>query len=111
MIRRPPRSTRTDTLFPYTTLFRSARMGDPMSGDTQVGPITTRPQYDKVLSYIDIAKQDGAQLALGGKPGSQPQCGKGWFVEPTIFTDVKNDMRIAQEEVFGPVLAVIKFKD
>lgn len=92
-------------------LAKTARMGDPMSSDTQVGPITTRPQYDKVLSYIDIARQDGARLALGGKPGNRPECGDGWFVEPTIFTDVKNDMRIAQEEVFGPVLAVIKFKD
>ncbi|HWK69429.1 aldehyde dehydrogenase [Pollutimonas sp. M17] len=92
-------------------LAKTARMGDPMASDTQVGPITTRPQYDKVLSYIDIARQDGARLALGGKPGNRPECGDGWFVEPTIFTDVKNDMRIAQEEVFGPVLAVIKFKD
>lgn len=92
-------------------LAKTARMGDPMAGDTQVGPITTRPQYDKVLSYIDIAQKDGARLALGGKPGTRPECGKGWFVEPTIFTDVKNHMRIAQEEVFGPVLAVIKFKD
>src|SRR3546814_19828307 len=72
-------------------LAKTARMGDPMAGDTQVGPITTRPKYDKVLSYIDIAKQDGAKLALGGKPGSQPQCGKGWFVEPNIFNTVKHD--------------------
>ncbi len=92
-------------------LAKTARMGDPMASDTQVGPITTRPQYDKVLSYIDIAQKDGARLALGGKPGTRPECGNGWFVEPTIFTDVKNDMRIAQEEVFGPVLSVIKFKD
>ncbi|MFW7344074.1 aldehyde dehydrogenase [Pollutimonas sp. H1-120] len=92
-------------------LAKTARMGDPMASDTQVGPITTRPQYDKVLSYIDIAQKDGARLALGGKPGTRPECGNGWFVEPTIFIDVKNDMRIAQEEVFGPVLSVIKFKD
>ncbi len=92
-------------------LAKTARMGDPMDPATQVGPVTTRPQYDKVLSYIDIARQEGAQLALGGKPGSQPACGKGLFVEPTIFTGVNNGMRIAQEEVFGPVLSVIKFKD
>ncbi|HXV07215.1 MAG TPA: aldehyde dehydrogenase [Burkholderiales bacterium] len=90
---------------------KTARMGNPMSYDTQVGPITTRPQYDKVLSYIDIAKKEGAQLLMGGGPASRPECGDGWFVEPTVFAGVRNDMRIAQEEVFGPVLSVIKFKD
>src|SRR3546814_18711911 len=85
-------------------------MGDPMAGDTQVGPITTRPQYDKVLSYIDIAKQDGAQLALGGKPGSQPQCGTRWFVAPTIFDDVQNDIDLDQAQVDGRILDVIKRK-
>src|SRR3546814_11802417 len=86
-------------------------MGDPMNMETQVGPITTRPQYDKVLGYIDIAKQDGARLLMGGKPATAAECGKGWFVEPTIFADVDNKMRIAQEEVFGPVLSVIKFNE
>jgi len=92
-------------------LAKTARMGNPMSMDTQVGPITTRPQYEKVLSYIDVAKTEGANLALGGAPATRPECGDGWFVEPTVFTGVTNDMRIAQEEVFGPVLSVIKFKD
>lgn len=92
-------------------LAKTARMGNPMSMDTQVGPITTRPQYEKVLSYIDVAKTEGAILALGGAPATRPECGDGWFVEPTVFTGVTNDMRIAQEEVFGPVLSVIKFKD
>jgi (Z)-2-((N-methylformamido)methylene)-5-hydroxybutyrolactone dehydrogenase len=90
---------------------KTARMGDPMSRDTQVGPITTRPQYDKVLRYIDIAKSEGARLLMGGNPASRPECGQGWFIEPTIFCDVDNKMRIAQEEVFGPILSVIKFKD
>ncbi|MEV4734908.1 aldehyde dehydrogenase [Saccharopolyspora sp. NPDC049426] len=89
----------------------SARMGDPMDESTQVGPITTPTQHAKVLDYIDIAQSEGAQLALGGKVASGPECGSGWFVEPTIFTGVSNDMRIAQEEVFGPVLAVIPFHD
>lgn len=90
---------------------KTARMGDPMNLDTQVGPVTTRPQYEKVLDYIDIARNEGATLMLGGQPAQRPECGNGWFVEPTIFADVNNRMRIAQEEVFGPVLAVIKFKD
>ncbi|GAA7766855.1 carnitine dehydratase [Cupriavidus sp. SHE] len=92
-------------------LARTARMGDPMSADTQVGPVTTRPQYDKVLSYIQIAKEEGARLLLGGGVATRPECGRGWFVEPTIFSDVDNRMRIAQEEVFGPVLSILRFKD
>ena len=88
---------------------KTARIGDPSSENTQVGPITTRPQLTKVLEYIEIAKAEGATLALGGKRASDPACGDGWFVEPTIFTDVAPAMRIAQEEVFGPVLAVIPF--
>ena len=92
-------------------LAKTARMGDPMSLDTQVGPVTTRPQYEKVLGYIDIAKKEGAKLLLGGGAATRPECGKGWFVEPTVFAGVNNKMRIAQEEVFGPVLSVIKFKD
>jgi len=92
-------------------LAKTARMGDPMSLDTQVGPVTTRPQYEKVLGYIDIAKKEGAKLMLGGGAATRPECGKGWFVEPTVFAGVNNKMRIAQEEVFGPVLSVIKFKD
>ncbi|MBK8058978.1 MAG: aldehyde dehydrogenase [Gemmatimonadetes bacterium] len=90
---------------------RTARMGDPMDTATQVGPVTTPPQFRKVLDYIDIARAEGARVVLGGERGTAPECGQGWFVQPTIFTDVRNDMRIAQEEVFGPVLSVIRFKD
>ncbi|MGV9866271.1 aldehyde dehydrogenase [Rhodococcus koreensis] len=92
-------------------LARTARMGDPLDPHTQVGPITTRPQFAKVLEYIDLAEQDGARAVLGGSAAERPECGNGWFVEPTIFTDVANDHRLAQEEVFGPVLAVIPFDD
>lgn len=90
---------------------KTAQMGNPLDMNTQVGPVTTPPQYEKVLSYIDVAKQEGAELVLGGGPATRPECGKGWFVEPTIFTGVENKMRIAQEEVFGPVLSVIPFDD
>ena len=90
---------------------RTARMGDPMDPATQVGPVTTPPQFEKVLGYIEVAKSEGATLRLGGSRGSADACGRGWFVEPTVFTDVRNDMRIAQEEVFGPVLSILRFKD
>ena len=92
-------------------LAKTAKMGDPMSLDTQVGPVTNPPQFKKILDYIDIAKGEGAKAVLGGAKATRPECGSGWFVEPTIFTDVNNAMRIAQEEVFGPVLSVIPFKD
>src|SRR3546814_8287882 len=82
MRRLPPRFTRTDTLFPYTTLFRS-----------------------------DVARDDGAQCVLGGAKATRPECGEGWFVEPTIYIGVSNELRIAQEEVFGPVLSVLPFRD
>jgi acyl-CoA reductase-like NAD-dependent aldehyde dehydrogenase len=89
----------------------TARMGDPREESTQVGPIATRPQLAKVLDYLDIAQREGAHAALGGARATRPECQDGWFVEPTIFTGVDNSMRIAQEEVFGPVLAVIPFQD
>ncbi|MCP1673491.1 aldehyde dehydrogenase (NAD+) [Natronocella acetinitrilica] len=92
-------------------LAKTAKMGNPMDMGTQVGPVTTRPQFEKVLSYINIAKEEGATCVLGGKAADRPECGDGWFVEPTIFTGVSNNMRIAQEEVFGPVLSIIPFKD
>jgi aldehyde dehydrogenase (NAD+) len=88
---------------------RQAKMGDPLDARTQVGPITTRDQYNKVLDYIAIAKNEGAQCVMGGSAASRPECGGGWFVEPTVFTGVAPSMRIAQEEVFGPVLSVIPF--
>ena len=90
---------------------KTARLGDPGKFETQVGPVTTPPQYQKVLSYIDIAKGEGANCVLGGGPATAAEGGGKYFVKPTIFTGVNNKMRIAQEEVFGPVLSVIKFKD
>jgi len=90
---------------------KTAKMGNPLSFDTQVGPVTTKAQYDKILSYLDIAKSEGVNCVLGGAKATRPECGDGWFIEPTIYTGVKNAMRIAQEEVFGPVLSVIPFEN
>jgi aldehyde dehydrogenase (NAD+) len=87
----------------------SARMGNPLDLSTQVGPITTRPQYEKVLDYMEVAKGEGATCLLGGGRAQRPECGTGWFVEPTIFSGVRPEMRIANEEVFGPLLALIPF--
>jgi acyl-CoA reductase-like NAD-dependent aldehyde dehydrogenase len=76
----------------------------------RIGPVATAPQYRKVLDYIEIAKSEGARCVLGGRPAQLSGSGSGQFIEPTIFVDVKNSMRIAQEEVFGPVLSVIGFE-
>lgn len=90
-------------------VMKAARLGDPNSPETDVGPVATEQQLQKVLHYIELAKQEGARCVLGGRRAFRPECGDGWFVEPTIFADVTNDMRIAREEVFGPVLSVIRF--
>lgn len=90
---------------------KTARMGNPADPDTQVGPVTTPPQYRKILDYIAVGKSEGAQAVLGGGPADKEKFGDGWFVDPTIFTGVNNRMRIAQEEIFGPVLSVIPFAD
>lgn len=95
----------------FVSLARTAKMGDPMNSDTQIGPITTQPQYRRILSCIETARAEGAECVLGGNPASRDECGKGWFVEPTVFAKVSNSMRIAQEEVFGPVLSVLPFHD
>jgi aldehyde dehydrogenase (NAD+) len=88
-----------------------AKLGDPMDAGTQVGPVATAPQYRKILEYIAIAKEEGAKCVMGGGASTRPECGSGMFVEPTIFANVTNEMRIAREEVFGPVLACIPFDD
>lgn len=92
-------------------LAATARLGNPMEATTQVGPITTLQQRDKVLGYIDVARAEGATCLLGGKRPEAAALAGGWFVEPTIFGDVRNTMRIAREEVFGPVLSVLPFED
>ena len=92
-------------------LARTARKGDPMLPETNIGPITTAPQYRKVLDYLAIAKAEGARCILGGGPATSADLPGGQFVEPTIFVDVTPQMRIAKEEVFGPVLSIIGFDD
>jgi aldehyde dehydrogenase (NAD+) len=88
-----------------------AVVGDPALPQTQVGPIATAPQFRRILQCIDMAKAEGARCVLGGHALQGPGYGQGQFVAPTVFTGVDNGMRIAQEEVFGPVLCVIPFDD
>jgi aldehyde dehydrogenase (NAD+) len=74
-----------------------------------MGPVVSKKQMDRVMSYIELGQQEGARLLAGGR--TRPDKGGGYFIEPTCFVDVKNEMRIAQEEIFGPVLVVIPFED
>ncbi|MGO9604671.1 MAG: aldehyde dehydrogenase family protein [Candidatus Binataceae bacterium] len=82
-------------------------VGNPLDPKTRLGPLVSKEQFDRVNNYLEIGKKEGAQIATGGTA----QSGKGYFVKPTLFTGVKNDMRIAREEIFGPVAAAIPFKD
>jgi acyl-CoA reductase-like NAD-dependent aldehyde dehydrogenase len=87
------------------------RIGDPLEWETQMGPVISPTQCDRVLSFVERAKEGGADLAHGGRKVTREELATGNFVEPTVFDHVRNDMTIAQEEVFGPVLSVIPFRD
>lgn len=82
-------------------------VGDPLDANTEQGPQIDSAQFEKVMSYIDVGKREGAELLTGGKRVGD----KGFFVEPTVFADVKDDMRIAREEIFGPVMSILKFRN
>lgn len=89
----------------------NVRYGHPSDLTTQIAPISTKPQMDKIEKYVQIAKDDGANLIAGGERAVVPGYPKGLFYKPTIFKDVTNEMRIAREEVFGPVVSIIRFLD
>ena len=99
----------------FTERFRKAasrlKLGDGLQKATDVGPVINQSQFNKILKYIEIGKKEGAKLMLGGKACQKGDCSKGYFVEPTIFSGVTPEMRIAQEEIFGPVVSVIKAED
>jgi len=87
------------------------RPGIPTEMDTTMGAIISKAQWDKIMSYIEVGKREGARLVTGGKAPDDPRLANGFFIEPTIFADVTMNMRIAKEEIFGPVLSVIKWRD
>ena len=90
---------------------RHYQPGIPTDMATTMGCIVSQPQHEKIMSYIALGQQEGATLAYGGQRPSDPALAKGWFVQPTVFTNVTQKMRVANEEVFGPVLSVIKWRD
>lgn len=91
----------------FSAVAKGTKVGHPFEPDTVQVPQASKMQYDKVLGYIEDAKQAGAKLVTGGVPQDG---GKGYYIEPTIFSGVTSEMKIFQEEVFGPVLAVTTFK-
>jgi alpha-ketoglutaric semialdehyde dehydrogenase len=90
---------------------RSFKLGDGSAEGTDIGPSVDEKQFNTVLKYIDIGREDGAELLCGGKRADGPGLENGYFVEPTVFDRVTPDMRIAREEIFGPVLSVLRVKD
>jgi acyl-CoA reductase-like NAD-dependent aldehyde dehydrogenase len=90
---------------------QQVRIGDPMDFATRMGPLVSEEQLRKVQRYVEIGKREGARLACGGGQPKDPSLARGFYHEPTVFTDVDNKMQIAQEEIFGPVASVIRFRD
>jgi aldehyde dehydrogenase (NAD+) len=105
-----PESTADDFIEKMVQKTRRMKIGDPMKMDTDIGPLVSKKQQESVLNYIRKGKQEGARLAVGGNIPPSPECTNGFFVEPTIFDHVDNKSTIAQEEIFGPVLSVIRYK-
>jgi acyl-CoA reductase-like NAD-dependent aldehyde dehydrogenase len=90
---------------------RAVRLGDPLDPATDMGTAANEPQFRRILAFIERARAEGARVVAGGGAAQGPGLERGFFVEPTVFADVRNEMEIAQEEVFGPVLAIIPFED
>jgi acyl-CoA reductase-like NAD-dependent aldehyde dehydrogenase len=105
------RSIHDEFVDALVTQARRIRVGDPAAPETQIGPVISARARDRIVEYIAIGQQEGATVATGGGTPQVSGCEGGWFVEPTVLVGVTNDMRVAREEIFGPVLVVIPFDD
>jgi betaine-aldehyde dehydrogenase len=103
-----PRDRYQEVVDALSERMAAMKVGDPLDPTVEVGPLVAERQRDRVEGYIKIGQEEGAKVALGG--GRPAGLDKGWYVEPTLFVDVDNSMRIAQEEIFGPVLTVIPYE-
>jgi betaine-aldehyde dehydrogenase len=105
-----PRTREAEFVEALAEALRGQQVGDPMRAETTIGPLVSERQRDRVQRYIDIGRAEGARVAVGAEPLPLPaDLAAGWFVPPTLLIDVRNSMRVAQEEIFGPVLAVIAY--
>jgi len=102
-----PRSRYDEVIEGFATAARSQCLGDPMDPKTTIGPLVSERQHRRVLQYIELGRTEGARLVMGG--GRPEALSRGYYVAPTAFADVRNDMRIAQEEIFGPVTCLIPY--
>lgn len=102
-----PRSRHKEFVEAYKAGVESLKIGDPWDCATQIGPVSMARQRDRVLEYIDVGRQQGARVVTGG--GAAPGFDRGYYIAPTIFDQVTNDMRIAREEIFGPVVSLISY--
>ena len=100
-----------ETVAELARRFAQVKLGDTLDPATQMGPLVSRDQLQRVEKYVQIGKQEGAELVVGGARPDDPALQKGYFYLPTLFANVTNDMRIAQEEIFGPVLSVIRWSN
>tara|TARA_Y100001970_G_scaffold282766_1_gene396276 strand:- start:2323 stop:3840 length:1518 start_codon:yes stop_codon:yes gene_type:complete len=106
-----PADQHDDFVSQMVAKLNSLPMGDPLDPATKVGPVVSEGHMQTVLEYIEKGKTEGATLVCGGERATDSDLANGYFIKPTVFTDVTNDMTIAQEEIFGPVLCVMKYKD
>jgi acyl-CoA reductase-like NAD-dependent aldehyde dehydrogenase len=90
---------------------RKLRLGNPLDSNTQIGPQISARQMDRILDFIEIGKQEGARIVCGGERDTDGEKARGYFIKPTIFAEVTPTMRIACDEIFGPVLCAIRFRD
>ena len=100
-----------DVVAELSKIAAAIRIGDPADPTTQLGPVISKRAQDRILGYIDSAVRDGARIATGGHPAQVPGLPGGFFIEPTVLADVTNQMRVACEEIFGPVMVAIPFDD
>src|SRR5215470_9358759 len=90
---------------------KGLRVGNGLDPETQIGPLVSEQQLERVTGYLSIGRQEGARALAGGERLTEGPMAKGYFVPPTVFAEVRDDMRIAKEEIFGPVISAIRFRD
>jgi aldehyde dehydrogenase (NAD+) len=103
-----PKSRYKEVVDAFAAAFGALKVGDPMDPTTAIGPLVADRQRERVLGYLDAGKKEGARVVVGG--GRPKGFDKGYFVEPTLFADVRNDMKIAREEIFGPVISILPYE-
>ncbi|MEE9270814.1 MAG: aldehyde dehydrogenase family protein [Candidatus Krumholzibacteria bacterium] len=108
ILHKPIKERFTEMLLPKV---KALRLGDGLDEANHVGPLVSERQRESVHGYVEIGKQEGAEMLCGGEAYAEGAAANGWFYKPTVFTNVKRDMRIAQEEIFGPVLSILEARD